>query len=92
MSNDIPRTYTIDRPIGFVSEICRVARKGYIEYPRIYYEYLYNFREHRNILRRRGDTICWMPKSAMGLDRFFEVNKFFYESLLCLSDIISRSR
>jgi hypothetical protein len=34
-----------------------------------------------------------MPKGAMGLDRFFEVNKFFYESLLAgYDDLVDRLR
>jgi len=66
---------------SFTREISRVGKKGYIEYPTIYYEYLYNFRVHRNFLLLRGDVIHWMPKGETPLNEFREVQRFFYDSL-----------
>lgn len=34
----------------FLNEVFRVSNKGYFEFPSIYYEYLYNFEVHKNIL------------------------------------------
>lgn len=69
---DVPR---------FAAELGRVAGRGYLEYPAVYYEYLYHFRVHRNVLHRAGDELLWLPKSALPFDAFAPVQQFFYESL-----------
>lgn len=46
----------------FVSELCRVAERGYLEFPTIYYEYLYDFPEHTNCVLLRNNILWWMPK------------------------------
>jgi len=66
----------------FIKEITRVAKKGYIEYPTIYYDYLYNFNPHISLLMRKSNIIYWMPKSQSGLNNFKKINKLFYESLV----------
>lgn len=65
----------------FVKEIKRVGRKGYLEYPLIYYDYIYNFRVHENLLHCKDNTIYWMKKVDTPLDHFSEVQKFFYKAL-----------
>lgn len=65
----------------FLSEVVRVGKKGYLEYPTIYYDYLYNFPEHITFLKKRGNVLLWMPKSESGLDKFKPVHQLFYKSL-----------
>src|SRR5258706_12316663 len=40
----------VDNPVKFLSEVFRVGGRGYFDYPLIYYEYLYNFSVHLNLL------------------------------------------
>ncbi len=65
----------------FVNELFRIAPKGYIEFPTIYYEYLYNFPVHLNLLKMTEDTLYYLPKSATSLSDFELVQTFFLESL-----------
>jgi SAM-dependent methyltransferase len=65
----------------FVEEILRVGKKGYVEYPTIYYDYLYNFPEHITLLFAKSNVLYWMPKAEAGLNKFQCVQGFFYESL-----------
>lgn len=65
----------------FVKEMFRVAKKGYIEYPLIYYDYIYNFPEHLTFLKFNKGTLYYLPKSMTSIPEFSEVNRFFYESL-----------
>ena len=46
----------------FLSELQRVAKCGYIEYPTFYYDYLYDFEVHINLLFYKNKTIFWMKK------------------------------
>lgn len=66
---------------GFVGELARVASKGYIEFPIIYYNYLYNFPEHISVLFSHAGTIHWMPKSESGLERYQDLQAFFRVTL-----------
>lgn len=70
----------------FLGEVVRVGKKGYLEYPSIYYDYIYNFKVHENLIHLRDDTIYWMKKNDTRLYDFFEVQKFFYESLVAGHD------
>jgi len=36
---------------SFLSELFRVSKRGYVEYPLAYYEYLYNFDVHLNFVK-----------------------------------------
>jgi ubiquinone/menaquinone biosynthesis C-methylase UbiE len=67
---------------GFVAELFRVAASGYIEYPTIYYEYLYNFRVHRSVLKLRAGRLVYLPKAELGLEEFGSVHAFFLEALV----------
>ena len=42
---------------NFTAEIMRVAKKGYIEFPTIYYDFLYDFPEHVTLLFLRDGII-----------------------------------
>ena len=66
---------------SFLAELFRVASKGYIEYPTIYYEYLYNIPVHTNLLKRRADTLLYLRKSNTTLESFAAVHKLFFQSL-----------
>ncbi len=76
----------------FLSEIFRVATKGYIEYPVIYYDYIYNFPEHLTFLKLNHGKLFYLPKAMTPLLKFSEVNMLFYESLksghYCLVDAL----
>jgi len=66
---------------GFIKEMFRVARRGYLEYPMIYYDYVYNFPEHVTFLKFNYGKLFYLPKYQTALSEFSEVNKLFYESL-----------
>lgn len=74
----------------FCSELFRVASKGYIEFPTIYYEYLYNFPVHIQLLNFVDGELFYMPKDASGLAAYQAVQKVFYRSLeLGYSDMVT---
>lgn len=65
----------------FVNEIQRVGRAGYLEYPTIYYDYLYDIPEHENLLLYNGSEVLWMKKNETNLQDFKIIQSLFYESL-----------
>lgn len=75
---------------SFLKEMFRVAKKGYLEYPLIYYDYIYNFPDHVTFLKFNHGVLFYLPKSMTLLSEFSDVNGFFYESLksghACLID------
>ena len=56
--------------LAVLGEVCRVARGGYLEFPTVYYDYLYDFPEHVTGLLYRDGVIHWLPKAALGIPRF----------------------
>jgi len=72
----------VDDVTHFVAELNRVARRGYLEYPTVYYDYLYNFRVHQNFVHYRDGVLRWMTKADSQLALFEPVQRFFYESLV----------
>jgi SAM-dependent methyltransferase len=66
---------------NFLAEMFRVANKGYIEYPLIYYDYVYDFPEHSTFLKFSHGKLLYLPKRMTSLSEFSEVTRFFYESL-----------
>ena len=48
----------------FLSEIFRVAKRGYLEFPTIYYDYLHNIEEHLNMLLYKDGVINWCKKNG----------------------------
>lgn len=66
---------------GFCREMFRVARRGYIEFPTVHYEYLYNFSVHTQLVRFESGELRYMPKSESGLMAFLPVQALFYRSL-----------
>lgn len=65
----------------FLSELFRVASRGYIEYPTIYYEYMYNIPVHVNFLKMKDNTLVYMKKTATHLSEFAPVQTLLFESL-----------
>lgn len=64
----------------FLSEIFRVAKRGYIEYPLAYYDYLYNIRPHVNYVKLKNGTLNYMKKSDSPLEAFRLLQDFFVEA------------
>ena len=58
---------------SFLVEIQRVAKKGYIEFPTIYYDYIYNFPEHLLLILEENGMIYWMTKEESGLNKYKDV-------------------
>lgn len=76
---------------AFVAEFTRVARRGYIEFPTVLYEYLYNFRVHRNLLHFADGELRWMRKARLPFADFLPVQTFYYNSLCAGYDEIVTS-
>ena len=66
---------------GFLSEIFRVGKKGYLEYPLITYEYLFNYDVHFNFLKWNGQKLFYKKKDSTHLNEFRPVQAFFLETL-----------
>ncbi len=70
----------VENPDLFLKEIQRVGKMGYLEFPTLYYDYIYNFPEHPMLLNYDGETIKWMRKSSSGFNDYKGVQAFFYRS------------
>jgi SAM-dependent methyltransferase len=66
---------------SFVAEVFRVGRRGYFEYPTIYYDYLYNFPSHLNFVKRTPDALLYLRKADTALDQFRPLQRLFYNAL-----------
>jgi SAM-dependent methyltransferase len=64
----------------FISEMCRVSKKGYMEFPAVYYEFLYNFNEHRNICYYDQNSLIYFEKDAH-FHSLKKIQKLFWDSL-----------
>jgi len=71
----------VDDVERFMSEVFRIAPRGYLEYPTIYYEYLYNFDVHLNFVKRVGDTLRYLAKDDSALAQFRPVQEALFRSL-----------
>lgn len=65
----------------FLSEMFRIASKGYIEYPTIYYEYLYNFSVHLNFLKFKDGNLIYLKKTKTCINEFSPIQSLFCSSL-----------
>ncbi|MCL5784050.1 MAG: class I SAM-dependent methyltransferase [Patescibacteria group bacterium] len=65
----------------FLLELFRIARKGYIEYPTVYYEYLYNFSVHLNLLKFNKGQLIYLKKTDTPLCQFSSIHKLYYQTL-----------
>lgn len=71
----------VDNVEVFIGELQRIASKGYIEFPTVYYDFIYNFPEHVTLLFYRENKIFYMSKEESNLNVFKDIQRFFYESL-----------
>lgn len=73
-------------PASFLSEVFRVGTgRGYIEYPLITCEYMYNFDVHLNFVKfdfEKG-VLRYLPKRDTALSEFSAVSSLFYKMLEC---------
>lgn len=72
----------VDDVVFFTSELSRVARLGYLEFPTIYYDYIYNIPKHVQLLlyNELEKTIFYMPKNESGLDFATDIQDFFFRT------------
>ncbi len=76
----------VDNPEAFLQEIFRVGKgRGYIEYPLITYEYLYNFDVHLQFVKFdfQNHVLSYIPKNETHFKEFAGVNALFYKTLEC---------
>lgn len=73
----------------FCSELFRVAPKGYVEFPTVHYEYLYNFSVHKQLLNFSDKGLIYLPKADSGLAAFQPLQNHYNRSLeLGYSDLV----
>ncbi len=77
-SHVVEHVEDVDR---FIAEVIRVGRKGYLEFPTTYYDFLYNIPEHKTLLLWKDGVLRWSSKSDTRLADFKPVHEFFYETL-----------
>lgn len=65
----------------FLSEMFRVGKSGYMEYPTIYFEYLYNIDVHQNIQKLVNGVFYYTPKQDTNVAEF-EQFRFFINALI----------
>jgi SAM-dependent methyltransferase len=65
----------------FIAEMCRVAPRGYLEFPRVYYDFIYKIEEHLNLIQWKGDTLLYMKHAHTPLDYFAPLRRQFKKSL-----------
>jgi hypothetical protein len=66
---------------SFIKEVMRIGKKGYFEFPTIYYDYIYNFDVHKTLLFYSDNRLIWLPKESTPLNQFKIVNDFFLLTL-----------
>lgn len=72
-------------PVSFMREVFRVGKgRGYIEYPMITYEYMYNFDVHLNFVKFDFDQkiLRYLPKQETPLNYFSGVSALFNKTLV----------
>lgn len=74
----------------FLSEVFRVGRMGYFEYPTIYYEYLYNFDVHLSLIKYDNSILYWGLKSDFNFG-YGSINEVLRQSLRLGNNQINRS-
>lgn len=68
----------VDNPDYFLNEIQRVGKRGYLEFPTLYYDYIYNIPEHKLLLLYKNEIINWMTKEESGLLKYSSIHDFFF--------------
>lgn len=65
----------------FLSEVFRVGKRGYFEYPLAYYDLLYNINAHVNFVKRTDGALRYMKKSDTALNQFLPLQQQLLQSL-----------
>lgn len=76
----------VDEPASFLNEIFRVGTgRGYLEYPLITYEYLYDFDVHLHFVKFDFEQriLRYLPKSNTTFHQFSAVSSLFHKTLEC---------
>ncbi|HLP97528.1 MAG TPA: methyltransferase domain-containing protein [Sideroxyarcus sp.] len=74
----------VSDPEGFMKEIFRVGSgRGYLEYPMITYEYLYDFKVHLHFVKFDFErhVLRYLPKQETSFCEFAGVSALFYKTL-----------
>lgn len=74
----------VPNPIHFMNEIFRVGGGcGYLEYPLITYEYMYNFDVHLHFVKfdSANQSLRYIPKKNTNFLEFRNVQSIFYKTL-----------
>ena len=83
-------------PVGFLDEVFRVGGgRGYLEYPLITYEYLFDFDVHLNFLKYNfeDNVLRYFPKEESALSEFASVCAVFNKMLsLGWDDLCSNNK
>lgn len=72
----------VDDPDAFLKELFRIGKRGYIEYPTILYDYIYDIPVHPNFVyfNKKLNKLVWMKKKDTNFSDFNPVQSFFFES------------
>lgn len=69
----------VDDVPKFLSEIFRIGKRGYLEFPTIYYDYLHNIEEHLNMLLCKDNKILWCKKDETPIPSLTPFTNYFRE-------------
>jgi len=64
----------------FVSEVFRVAKKGYFEFHTFYYDYIYKIPFHVNVLLKKPDGLYWMKQEKIEMEMFNVIREFYHKA------------
>lgn len=65
----------------FCSEMFRVSRAGYLEFPLIYYDYVFDIPEHLNLCMYHEDTLFYGEKSSILSPDLKPIQQLWYTAL-----------
>lgn len=65
----------------FCAEMFRVARAGYLEFPLIYYDFVFNIPEHLNLCIQRGGTLFYAEKARILSPELKPIQELWYTAL-----------
>lgn len=73
----------VDNVELFISEMFRIGKKGYIEYPTVVYDYLYNIPVHLNFIHYEPSKrrLLYMKKDETNLSDFQLIQSFLLKTL-----------
>jgi SAM-dependent methyltransferase len=72
----------VEDPPSFLKEVFRVGKKGYIEFPTSYYDFVYNIPVHKVLLMHKKGKIFWLPKSETAFEAVKPFQDFLFATLM----------